>query len=36
MSARADVREDSCPSVKNGKADIREGKYPGEASVRLS
>ena len=29
MTGRAVVREGSCPSVQKGKADVREGRYPG-------
>ena len=28
MTGRAVVREGSCPSVQNGRADVREGRYP--------
>ena len=29
MTVTAVVREGSCPSVQNGRADVREGRYPG-------
>ena len=29
MTGRAVVREGSCPSVQKGRADVREGRYPG-------
>ena len=29
MTGRAVIREGNCPSVQKGRADVREGKYPG-------